>query len=81
MNSSQNTAQSKQKIIAITEKERFEDGSVELDYALNIGAMEECAAENEKDVKDLTSDEIHEFVQRNLGLAVKCHDGWEVIKE
>jgi len=81
MNLLQNTVQNKEKIIALAEKERYEDGSIELEYSLNIGALEACAADYEKDIKALTSSEIHEFVQRNIGLAVKCHDGWVLIKE
>lgn len=80
MNSSQNTVQNKEGVIAITEKQRFEDGSVELEYTLNFDALDACAKEYDKETKDLTDEEIHEFVQINLGLAVKCHDGWKAVK-
>jgi hypothetical protein len=81
MNSLTTTSQNNEGVIIITEEKRFEDGSIELGYSLDTTALDLCAKELEKETNDLAEEEIHDFVQKNIGLALKCHSGWRVVKK
>jgi hypothetical protein len=81
MNSSTNTLNLEDRgHIIITDDKPNSDGSVTISYSLNKKALEECAVYYEKDIKDLTSDEIHLFVSKNIGNALYCHKGWKVVE-
>jgi len=78
MNSSQNTSLNDRPAIHITDSTTYDDGSVSLNYVCNQKALEQCAEELEKDIKDLTKDEIHRFISKNVGSALMCHNGWKL---
>lgn len=81
MTSSQNTSNPEEKgKIVITDDTTNSDGSVTINYSLNQKALEECASYYEKKLRDLTPDEIHTFVARNIGNALNCHKGWKLVK-
>jgi hypothetical protein len=82
MNSKENTSPTKQPpAILITDEKENEDGSVSVNYVLNNFALETCAKHHEKNIEDLTEEEIHDFVLTNIGSALLCRNGWRMIKE
>jgi hypothetical protein len=80
MNSNKNTSKVKP-LINIIGDVKNPDGSTTVEYELNTGALEVCAREYEKDISQLTPDEIHSFAEKNVRWALKCHNGWKIIKK
>ncbi len=68
-------------VITITDKQNLPDGSTKLSYALDEDALQKCAEELNKEVKDLQEPEIHAFTMKAIGSALKGHDGWKSIKK
>ena len=62
--------------ITLIDDKIHEDGTHTVNYVLDHDALELCAKEYEKDMKKLTEEEIHNFVMKNLGAALKGHDEW-----
>ena len=82
MNSAQNISQTKATpAILLTDEKENSDGSKSINYVINNFALETCAKSLEKDVEDLTEDEIHNFVISNISNALLCRNGWKLIKE
>lgn len=76
MDSSANTQADNRPRIHIINSTINEDGSKEVNYICNAKALELFAEELEKEVSELTNEEIHHMVSKNIGSALKCHDGW-----
>ena len=76
MNSSVNIQADNSPRIHIISSTVNEDGSKDVNYICNAKALELFARELEKEVTELTDEEIHQMVSRNIGSALKCHDGW-----
>lgn len=62
--------------ITLLDDKIHEDGSRTVNYALDHEALELCAKEHEKSMAALTEDDIHGFVMKSLGAALKGHDDW-----
>lgn len=62
--------------ITLVDDKVHEDGTRSVNYILDHDALELCAKENEKKMIDLTEEEIHSFVMKNLGAALKGHGEW-----
>jgi hypothetical protein len=77
MNSSVSTSKNNKPEITITNSILNDDGSTTVEYICNNGVLNLCAEELEKDIKQLTKEEIHNFVMYNIGSALKCHNGWK----
>jgi len=79
MNSPATTSAKKEQAkIVITDDKVESDGSVTVQYALNEQALKACGVELNKNFKELTEQEIHSFVMKNIGSALKGHNGWTV---
>jgi hypothetical protein len=80
MSTSQNIQTPNLGKIFIEEKLRHGDGSITLNYSLDGVALEECAKEIGKKSKELTEEEIHSFVIKNISHALKGINGWRTEK-
>jgi len=80
MSSSKNTSQTRP-LINIINDSKNDDGSSTVEYEMNEEALKICAKENNKQLNDLTEQEIHSFAEKNIGWALKCHNGWKLIKK
>ncbi len=67
-------------VISITDYTKLDDGSIKVSYALDEEAMKRCAEYTSKPIESLSESDIHTFVVKNLGAALKGQDGWETKK-
>lgn len=78
MNSPQDFSLEERPNIHITDSVKNKDGSTTVNYVINHKVLELCAKENEKELTELTEEEIHRFVSKNIGNALNCHGEWEI---
>lgn len=64
-------------VISITDHTVLADGSVKVSYALDECAVQRCAHQLNKSPEDLTEEEIHSFVIKNIGSALKGQEDWK----
>lgn len=80
MSSNKNTSQTTP-LINIIGDVKNADGSTTIEYEVNEDALNICAKEYNKELNQLTAEEIHSFAKKNIGWALKCHNGWKLIKK
>lgn len=81
MNSLANTQIEEKPNIIITDSKEEGDGTKTINYLCNPKALELCAKELEKEITELTPDDIHQFVSFNIGSALKGHNEWKMVKK
>ena len=79
MKSSNDSPNNKTPAILLDNQKTNEDGSVTVTYVINNFALELCAKEYEKEMEELTEEEIHTFVTRNISSALKGHNNWKTV--